>query len=384
MLDLTAVLARQREQGLYRQRHAVEKRDGAKVIIDGELYTNFASNDYLGLADDPRIIDACKQGVDRYGVGSGASQLTSGYSVAHQALEERLADFLKRPRALLFGSGYMANLGAITALASRHSQLILDRRCHASLVDAAVLSRGTLTRYHTAEVDQLAERLRPTANHSLIVSDSVFSMDGDVAPLGKLVQLSKNTGAALLIDDAHGFGVLGDSGRGCLEHCALATDAIDVYIGTLGKACGTSGAFVCGSEDLIETLIQHARTVIYSTAPPPAIAHATLLSIDIIERDHWRREYVQSLVQRFRRGCEQLGLPLTDSSTPIQAVIVGSNESAVRASAVLRSQGFYISAIRPPTVAKGTARLRISLCAHHSENDVDRLLQALAQTPNCR
>ncbi|MBL4851514.1 MAG: 8-amino-7-oxononanoate synthase [Gammaproteobacteria bacterium] len=377
MLNLNGALAQQRQQSLYRQRHAITQRGGNKLVINGVRYTNFASNDYLGLATDPRIVKAFKEGADRYGVGSGASQLVAGYSVAHQALEERIADFLKQPRALLFSSGYMANLGVITALLSRNDHIFLDRRSHASLIDAAILSRAKLSRYHTSDISKLTEKLN--AAPTMIASDSVFSMDGDIAPLPALATSSKQTQSMLLIDDAHGFGVLGNNGRGCLEHCNIDNNDIDIYVGTLGKACGTSGAFICGSEELIETLIQKSRSLIYTTAPPPAIAHATLTSIDIIEKEGWRRQHINNLMKHFRAGAQQLGLQLTDSATAIQAVIISDNTAAVNASEHLKSRGLYVTAIRPPTVPDNTARLRITLCNYHNETDVEQLLTALKE-----
>jgi len=375
-LKLKEALTQQRQQCLYRQRQAINEYDGNQIILDGARYTNFASNDYLGLCNDSRIIDAFKEGADRYGVGSGASQLVTGYSSAHQALEERLADFLNQPRVLLFSSGYMANLGVIPALQSRNNHILLDRRSHASLVDAAILSRAKLNRYHTSDISTLLDK--PNKQTTMIASDSVFSMDGDIAPIEQLSILSQQTQSMLLIDDAHGFGVLGKNGRGCLEHCDIDNNDIDIYIGTLGKACGTSGAFVCGSEELIDTLIQKSRSLIYTTAPPPAIAHATLTSIDIIEQEGWRRAHINTLVKRFRSGAQQLGLQLSNSTTSIQAVILGDNDAAVNASKHLKSKGIHVTAIRPPTVPKNTARLRITLCSHHQESDIDHLLSALA------
>ncbi|NOX27096.1 MAG: 8-amino-7-oxononanoate synthase [Gammaproteobacteria bacterium] len=374
-MELKEALTQQRQQGLYRQRQAISEYDGNQIIVDGSRYTNFASNDYLGLCNDSRIIDAFKEGADRYGVGSGASQLVTGYSSAHQALEERLADFLNQPRVLLFSSGYMANLGVISALQSRNNHILLDRRSHASLVDAAILSRAKLNRYHTSDISTLLDK--PNKQTTMIASDSVFSMDGDIAPIEQLSILSQQTQSMLLIDDAHGFGVLGKNGRGCLEHCDINNNDVDIYIGTLGKACGTSGAFVCGSEELIDTLIQKSRSLIYTTAPPPAIAHATLTSIDIIEQEGWRRDHINTLVKRFRSGAQQLSLQLSDSTTSIQAVILGDNDAAVNASKYLKSKGIHVTAIRPPTVPKNTARLRITLCSHHQESDIDHLLSAL-------
>ena len=376
MQNLKDTLASQRQQGLYRQRYCVDSREGNTIIVDGKSYTNFSSNDYLGLANDPRLIAAFKEGADHYGVGSSASQLITGYSKAHQACEERLADFLGYPRAILFATGYMANVGTISALASRSNQLLLDRRCHASLIDAAILSRANTSRYHTNDIDTLAEKM---TDNSILISDSVFSMDGDIAPLQQLSSLSKEHSSYLYVDDAHGFGVLGKAGKGCLEHCELDNKDVDIYVGTLGKACGTAGAFVCGNEELIETLIQKARSLHYSTAAPPAIAHATLTSLDIIENETWRREHIANLIKRFRQGAKQLGLQLTESETPIQAVILGDNQATLTASERLKSQGYYVTAIRPPTVSKGTSRLRITLCANHSEDQVDQLISALGE-----
>ena len=374
MQNLRDTLASQRQQGLYRQRYCVDNRKANAIVVNGKSYTNFSSNDYLGLADDARLVTAFKQGADRYGVGSSASQLITGYSKAHQECEERLADFLGYPRTLLFATGYMANVGTISTLASRNSQLFIDRRCHASLIDAAILSRAHTKRYHTNDFDTLAEKI---IDDSMLITDSVFSMDGDIAPLQQLSSLCKKHSSYFYVDDAHGFGILGKTGKGCLEHCELDNSDVDIYVGTLGKACGTAGAFVCGSEELIETLIQKARSLHYSTAAPPAIAHATLTSLDIIENETWRREHIANLIKRFRQGAKQLGLQLTESETPIQAVILGDNQTTLTASEKLKSQGCYVTAIRPPTVAKGMARLRITLCANHTEDDIEQLLNSL-------
>lgn len=341
----------------------------------------FCSNDYLGLANHPRVIAAFKRGVDTFGVGSGAAHLVTGHSTAHSALEEELADFTSRPRALLFSTGYMANLGVISALAGRGDQVFQDRLNHASLLDGALLSRARLRRYAHSDPQALfrmLERLRPEGGRArLIATDGVFSMDGDLAPLPALAAVAREVGAGLLVDDAHGLGVLGEEGRGCLAHFDLGSDSVPILMGTLGKAFGTSGAFVGGSAELIETLIQRARSYVYTTAPPPAIAEATRESLRIARRESWRRERLQALIRRFRAGAAELGLPLMDSPTPIQPLVAGTAEQALSWSRGLERLGILVSAIRPPTVPEGSARLRITFSAAHEEMDVDRLLDAL-------
>lgn len=336
----------------------------------------FCSNDYLGLANHPDVVAALKRGADVYGTGSGAAHLVTGHSAAHHALEEELAEFTQRPRALLFSTGYMANLGVISSLAGRADQVFEDRLNHASLLDGALLSRARLRRYPHADAPRLARMLEGESAR-LVATDGVFSMDGDLAPLPELARTADGAGAWLLVDDAHGLGVLGDEGRGSLDHFDLGPEQVPVLVGTLGKAFGTSGAFVAGSEELIETLIQRARSYIYTTAPPPAVAEATRESLRIARRESWRRERLQALIARFRAGAEQLGLPLMDSPTPIQPLVAGSAEQALRWSRGLEERGILVSAIRPPTVPEGSARLRVTFSAAHEEADVDRLLQAL-------
>lgn len=375
---LAATLAQRRQQHLYRTRRVIDDAQDVELQCDGKRLLSFCSNDYLGLANHPALIKAMQQGAERYGVGSGASHLVSGHSHAHHALEAALAEFTQRPRALLFSSGYLANLGVISALADRQDEIHEDRLNHASLIDGARLSGATLRRYRHNDVAALRQRLdKPTLRHAFIITDGVFSMDGDIAPLPALAFSAAQYGATLMVDDAHGIGVIGDSGRGTIEHCGLSIDNVPILVGTLGKAFGTFGAFVASSDDLIETLIQQARSYIYTTALPPAIAHATMTSLKLIDTEQWRREQLQTLIKRFKTGAEQLGLNIMPSSTPIQPLLIGSAEEALRISEQLLQQGILISAIRPPTVAEGSARLRITFSANHSEQQIDRLLSAL-------
>ena len=381
MSTLAAELAQRKAQHLYRRRRVLSSPQGPEVICDGRRCLSFCNNDYLGLANHPDVVRALQQGAADYGAGSGAAHLVSGHSAAHHALEEALAEFTGRPRALLFSTGYMANLGVVSALAHRGDRVFEDRLNHASLLDAGLLSGARLIRYPHADAAVLEQRLtRGDRGGTLIASDGVFSMDGDLAPLPALAQVARRHGAWLLIDDAHGLGVVGPGGRGTLEHYGLAPDDATLLMGTLGKAFGTFGAFVAGTDDLIETLIQCARTYIYTTAPPPAVAQATLTSLRIAHTESWRREHVRALIARFRAGAAQLGLPLMDSATPIQPLIVGEAERALALSEALRSRDILISAIRPPTVPQGRARLRITFSAAHGEAHVDRLLAALEET----
>ena len=378
MRDLPAELARLRTEHLYRSRAVVDGPQGAEIVVDGASYLSFCSNDYLGLAKHPRVIAALQEGAAKYGAGSGASHLVTGHQRPHHALEEALADFTGRPRALLFSSGYLANLGTVAALASRGDTLWEDRLNHASLLDAGQLSGARLHRFPHGDVAALRQRLIESTEHNaMIITDGVFSMDGDLAPLPQLAEIAQGHDAWLMVDDAHGLGVMGANGRGTLEYFGLGGDAVPILIGTLGKAFGTFGAFVAGNEELIEYLIQRARPYVYTTALPPAMAHATLASLRVLEEETWRREHLHSLITRFRRGAEQLGVELLPSSTPIQPLLVGDTERALSLSAALRQRGIYISAIRPPTVPNGTARLRITLSAAHNDVHVDRLLTAL-------
>jgi 8-amino-7-oxononanoate synthase len=363
-------------QSLYRRRRLQDSPQQPQAQVDGRPMLSFCGNDYLGLANHPAVIAALRDGAERWGVGSGAAHLVNGHSRAHQALEEALAEFTGRPRALLFSTGYMANLGVISALSGRNDTVFEDRFNHASLLDGALLSRARLRRYPHADAQAL-QRLIDSDPARLIVTDGVFSMDGDLAPLPELVAIARDSGAWLMVDDAHGLGVLGHEGRGSLDHFGLGAEDVPILMGTLGKAFGTFGAFVAGSEELIETLIQSARSYIYTTATPPALAEATLASLDITRRENWRRERLAEWIERFRTGAARIGLNLMDSPTPIQPILAGSAEQALAWSAALEAAGLLVTAIRPPTVPEGTARLRVTLSAAHTADDIDRLLAAL-------
>lgn len=377
---LLPALAERRAQQLYRRRRSVEGAQGPELVVDGQCYLAFCSNDYLGLANHPHIVAAFQRAAADYGVGSGASHLVSGHSALHEQLEEALAHFTGRPRALLFSTGYMANLGAVGALLGRDDFIFEDKLNHASLLDAGLLSGARFQRFLHNDIASLENRLgRAGAGRKLIAVDGVFSMDGDLAPLPELAAVAARHDAWLLVDDAHGFGVLGANGGGCAEHFGLDSAQLPILMGTLGKACGSFGAFVAGSEALIETLIQFARSYIYTTALPPAVAAATLASLELLRSEGWRRQHLNALIARFRAGAAQLGLPLLPSTTAIQPLQVGDAGLALRCSEQLAQRGIWIGAIRPPTVPAGTARLRITLSAAHSEAQVDRLLAALAE-----
>lgn len=375
--NLGADLLARQEQRRYRQRVTTEGPAGRQVVIDGRCYLNFCSNDYLGLANHPDVVAAFKRAADEFGVGSGASHLVCGHSHYHHALEESLADFTGRARCLLFSTGYMANLGVVSALVGRGDAVFEDRLNHASLLDAGLGSGARFRRYQHNQSDHLLDLLADTdVRRKLVVTDGVFSMDGDQADLPGLCRVAEQEQAWLMVDDAHGFGVLGKQGRGLASEQQVE-DRVQVLVGTLGKAFGTFGAFVVGSDELIETLIQFARPYIYTTALPPAVAAATLASLQHLRDDAWRREKLTALIDRFRRGAKQLGHELMDSRTPIQPILIGDDADALAFSARLREKGFLISAIRPPTVPEGTARLRVTLSAAHEEQDVDQLLEAM-------
>lgn len=362
---LAPTLAQAKADNLYRQPKVTQRLSATDVVVDGKSATCFCSNDYLGLATHPEIRKAMQSG------GSGAAHLISGHSPEHQALEEELADFLGKPRALLFSTGYMANLGVIDAITRSGEWTIhSDELNHASLVDGCRLAKASTQRYRHGDVKRLQNQLQP--HNNLIVTDGVFSMDGDLAPLDQLSSLP----AHIMVDDAHGFGVLGKQGRGTANHLGL-DQQVPILMGTLGKAAGTFGAFIAGSDALIEYLIQRCRTYIYTTASPPGQAAATRVALKLLQQDEWRRDKLQSLIQRFREGTSELGIEAPNSSTPIQPIILGDAERTLKASQYLLKQGIWVGAIRPPTVPQGTARLRVTFSAEHSEHDVDRLLNAL-------
>ncbi len=364
-------------QGLLRRRRVLESAQGVHIYVDGTPYLSFCSNDYLGLANHPQVIAALQQGAQQYGVGSGASHLVSGHFAAHHELEQALAEFVGKPAALSFSTGYMANLGVVQALMGRGDTVFADKLNHASLNDAMLLSRAKVKRYRHNDVAHLAQLLSQTqSGRKLIITDAVFSMDGDIAPVPELLALCEQHDAWLLLDDAHGFGVLGEQGRGVMSHFKSKSPRI-IYMATLGKAAGVSGAFVAAEEVVIQTLLQNARSYIYTTASPPALSIALLESLKLIIEEGWRREQLQKLIAQLRARFSDLPWTLMDSSTPIQPLLVGSNEAALALSEGLRARGIWVPAIRPPTVPQGTARLRISLSAAHSEQDVAQLIEVL-------
>ena len=360
-------------QGLTRRRKMLTTPQGVSVILEGRPLLNFCSNDYLGLANHPRVVEALRRGASEFGVGSGASHLVCGHSLPHEQLEEALAAFTHRERALLFSTGYMANLGVIDALVGRGGTIFEDRLNHASLLDGARLSGAKLKRYPHGSVPSLS-----SGEGHLIVSDGVFSMDGDTADVLGLSAVALKAGALLMIDDAHVLGVLGDTGGGLLESLALGQEEVPILMGTLGKAFGTFGAFVAGQKDLIDYLLQRARTAIYTTALPPALAVATMASLTLIQEEGWRREHLRGLIERLRQGATDLSLPLMASGSPIQPFLCGSPLAATLLADQLLDRGFLVSAIRPPTVPRGTARLRVTLTAGHTHDQVDALLDALS------
>lgn len=373
-------LEQRRHKHLYRSRVTVDSGCSAQLNIDGRSVHNFCSNDYLGLASHDDIALAFKQGVDTYGTGSGASHLISGHSKAHRDLEEQIADFTHRPRALLFSSGYMANLGVLGALLGRGDLVLEDYLNHASLLDGGLLSRAKFQRFKHGDTEDLETKLGQADNaRKLVVTDGVFSMDGNLAPVEELSTVASRNNAWLMVDDAHGFGVLGKSGAGLIEQHNLSVDQVPILMGTFGKAFGTYGAFVAGSQALIETLIQFSRSYIYTTATPPALAVATSASLKLVRTEQWRRDKLNKLISRFRQGAAQIGLKLMDSNTAIQPVLFDSDQQVLQASKKLLQDGFMVGAIRPPTVPAGTGRLRITLSANHSEQQVDALLDSLDQ-----
>jgi 8-amino-7-oxononanoate synthase len=372
------------EQQLRRQLREVQTPTAPSLIVDGQPLTAFCSNDYLGLASDARIVEALREGALRYGAGSGASHLISGHSVAHAQLETRLADMqaphLIEPRALFFSTGYMANLAVLTALAGKDADIFSEALNHASLIDGARLSRARVTIYTRDDLSALDNLLAAsTASTKLVVTDSVFSMEGAIAPLPELLALCERHQAWLVVDDAHGFGVLGEQGAGVLQHFGLRSPQL-VYIGTLGKAAGVSGAFVAAHATVIEWLVQRARTYIYTTATPPAIAHALLTSLDIISgaEGAMRRQKLQAHIKQLRNELHLKRWHLLPSDTPIQAILIGANQPALQAGESLRAKGLWVAAIRPPTVAKDTARLRITLSAAHDSEQITQLAAAMS------
>jgi 8-amino-7-oxononanoate synthase len=374
-----ADLADIESRGLRRRPLTLSTRDGPVIGINGVEAVNFCSNDYLGLACHPRLVEAWCRGAETWGTGAGASPLVSGRYAVHEELEQELARMTGRERALLFPDGFQANLAVIAALVpARRGRILMDRLCHASLIDGAMLSRAPFKRFAHADAGALQRRLQEADSpFCLVISESVFSMDGDLAPLADYAELCTEHGACLYVDDAHGFGILGDTGRGAMEQLSLGEAQVPLMMATFGKALGLAGAFVAGPAVLIESLLQRARPYIYSTALPPAMAAAVLESLRIVAEEAHRRAHLQTLIRRFRSGAEQLGLPLLPSATPIQPLLLETSQRAMEASERLLRQGFFVAAIRPPTVPEGSSRLRITLTAAHTPGQVDGLLQAL-------
>lgn len=376
--QLQQALQQRQAAGLYRRSRLRDGEQGVEVELDGRKLLSFSSNDYLGLAAHPALKKAFIDALDREGVGSGAAHLLTGHSRYHHQLEEALAEFTGQQRVLLFSTGYMANIGVIDGLLGKTDVVIQDKLNHASLLDGGRLSDAQQLRYPHADMALLHNRLHTAANarNRLIVSDGVFSMDGDIAPLSEIMALADQHKAGVLIDDAHGLGVLGTTGGGVIEHVGL-TEQKPILVGTFGKAFGTAGAFVAADSVVIETLIQQARSFVYTTAQPPAIAAATLASLKLITEENWRRDKLQQLISQFREGAAQLGLPLMPSQTAIQPLLIGEDKTALKLGQDLEQQGILVGIIRPPTVPKNTARLRITLSAAHDAGHIDQLLHAL-------
>jgi 8-amino-7-oxononanoate synthase len=371
------------DRGLLKRRRATlatasRAAEWPNVTVDGRHAVDFCSNDYLALARHPDIAAAMAAAAVRHGAGSGASHLVAGHGLEHARLEKELALFTGRTRALLFSTGYMANLAVLGALARRGEQVLLDRLCHASLIDAALLCRARLKRFAHADAAAAARALEASAGTAaLVATDGVFSMDGDIAPLAELARDARVHDAWLVVDDAHGLGVLGPTGRGSLEQCGLDEQAVPVLVGTLGKAFGTFGAFAAGPADVIELLLQKGRPYAYTTALPQPLAAATRRALVIAAREPWRRERVLQLARRFSQAARELDVPVMASATPIQPVLLGSTARVLRAQEELLNAGYWVVAIRPPTVAPGSSRLRVTLSAGHSEDQVDALVEAL-------
>ncbi len=382
-ISISQHLANLKQQGAYRQRRQLNSPQDIEVVVDGKKFLSFCSNDYLGLANDARVCLAAKNAITNFGVGTGASQLITGYTSLHASLEEQLAEFLGYPRCVLFSSGYLANLGVISAFSTRHSLILQDRLNHASLIDAARYAGGQLKRYQHRDINHANEIIASSQSEQhLIVSDGVFSMEGSIAPLEQLHQLKRNTNDKLIIDDAHAIGVLGSKGKGSLEHLGIEPSKVDILIGTFGKAFGGSGAFVLGDNDTIDFIIQKARTLIYTTAAPASLAAAAIQSLNIIINEPERRQRLHENIQYFRKALSVTTLELLDSITAIQTIIIGENKQTLWFSKQLETHGLLVLAIRPPTVPVNTARLRITLSSEHTQQQIDQLVNSLIDIEN--
>lgn len=380
--NVSARLADLQTQDLWRSRWVIDKKNPTTAMIDGKMLIHFCSNDYLNLSTHPDVLRALTQNIEHLGAGSGSSALIAGHTRSHQQLEERCAEFLKRDRALLFNSGYHANLGVLTTLADRHSMIIADKYCHASLIDGIILSRAKHVRYQHNDYAQAASLVAKYADYSpLIVTESIFSMQGDIAPVAALANLACQHHATLIVDDAHGFGVLGEQGGGICEALALNQQTVPCLITPFGKAVGGLGAVVSGSHDLIELLIQSARTYRYTTALPSSVCHAAIASIKIIQQEAWRRQSLCALITYFNKEAPMRGLRLTATEmTPIKSILFGDNRIVIKLQKMLFEKGFLVSCIRPPTVPAQQALIRISLNCLHTENQIAQLLDTLADS----
>jgi len=375
---LVKLASERRAAGLERRRIEIEAREGATIRLYGRELINFAGNDYLGLAQHLDVVSAMQEAAAVYGVGAGSADLICGHFKEHAALEREVADWLGAPRALLFGSGYLANLGVQQALLHDGAVCVQDKLNHACLLDGAHLARCELKRYPHLDVEGAMRQLQSRSDApAMLATDGVFSMDGDMAPLKELALLARAENATLYVDDAHGIGVMGPGGRGSVAHAGLSHHEVPLQLVTLGKALGGYGALVVGREDLVEAVLQAARPYLYTTALPPAVAAAARASVRLAQKEAWRRFKLVALVSRFRRGAQQLGLPLMESDTPIQPLLLGDSKRTVAVAANLRTQGLLVGAIRPPTVPEGRARLRVSISATHTEAQIDGLLDAL-------
>jgi 8-amino-7-oxononanoate synthase len=378
-----ALAALTRDQQRRQRRHVSGFAGSGSIlepVVDDRRLINFCSNDYLGLAGDVRLVAAMQAAASKWGAGAGAAHLVTGHTQEHHALEEELAAFTGREAALLFSTGYMANVGVITALAARGEVVLQDRFNHASLIDGARQSDARLVRYTHGDVAAAAQQFAGADGRiSLLATDGVFSMDGDIAPLPQLAALAAQHDAWLLVDDAHGLGVLGASGGGSVQQAGLDAEQVPLLVGTLGKALGSFGAFVAGSRDVVDLILQRARSYIYTTALPPAVAAATRAALKIVAEEGWRRERLAVLIARFRSGAAQRGLPVLSSPTAIQPVLLPGAAACLAASRALMDRGYWVGAIRHPTVAAGTERLRVTLCAAHSDEQVEGLLDALQE-----
>lgn len=378
--SLHAELAVLEAAGLKRRRRTLESPCGPLAVVDGREFVSFCSNDYLGLANDPALVEAAIAGARQWGVGSGASHLVSGHLAPHEQIEQELAAFVGAERALFLSTGYMANLAIVPALVGRDDAVFADKLNHASLIDAVQLSRAHSVRYPHADLAALEARLAAsTAKRKLILTDAVFSMDGDLAPLPELLALAERFDAWLVVDDAHGFGVLGPHGRGACAHFALPASPRLIYMGTLGKAAGASGAFIAGSATVVEWLLQRARTYIFSTGSSPLIACALRASLTLIAAGDARRAHLVALTEQLRQGLADTRWRLLPSPTAIQPIVVGDNHAVVALAEALYARGLWVPGIRPPTVPQGSARLRVSLSAAHTEAHVARLVDALRE-----